>query len=34
MPNPNDMNLYKRCAHQQQLELGILHPDLPYLNLK
>lgn len=29
MPNPNDMNLYERFAHQQQLQLGILHPDLP-----
>lgn len=29
MPNPSDMNLYEKYAHQQQLHLGILHPDLP-----
>lgn len=29
MPNPSDMSLYERYAHQQQLNLGVLHPDLP-----
>ncbi|XP_032457751.1 polyphosphoinositide phosphatase isoform X3 [Nasonia vitripennis] len=29
MPSPSDMSLYERYAHQQQLDLGILHPDLP-----
>ncbi|KAJ8674118.1 hypothetical protein QAD02_005380 [Eretmocerus hayati] len=29
MPNPSDVSLYERYAHQQQLHLGILHPDLP-----
>lgn len=29
MPSPSDMSSYERYAHQQQLDLGTLHPDLP-----
>ncbi|XP_033230009.1 polyphosphoinositide phosphatase isoform X3 [Belonocnema kinseyi] len=29
VPKPNDMTLYERYAHQQQLLLGVVHPELP-----